>query len=70
MNWTEITAAIGAIKYLVPALETAWSTLKAMLPQDKADIVAAVKAVEKAFGDLKTGFVALEAGIKAAIAAK
>lgn len=64
----DITAILALIEHGVPALEAGWAALEAEIPQDKADVIAAYQAVEKAFGDIKGGIPVVIAAIKAAAA--
>lgn len=62
-----ILTYLGLAKYAVPVVEAAITEIKTLAPVEKADVQAALTAIEKAVGDLKGGFEALEAAVKAAI---
>lgn len=61
---------MGILKYveiakmILPAIDKIVSELKVLVPAEKADIQAAVAAIEKAFSDGKAGFEALVEAVK------
>ena len=66
MSISEILAAMSAAKKVVTAIEALFGSLKPAFLTEAEDVKAAAVSVEKAFVDLKGGFEALEAAIKAA----